>query len=227
MKQALFKFLLLASMIPFSACLGDDVDIDSDRRILVKGKIVDIEGNPLPNMNVVTSASGDRLGQTQSDASGNFSLTSLDEEFDPLDISINMDIYNFDNIDYDYASLAYRSSVHNNRLLYDFGTIILGKRAELNLTFNNLPGDGNTVEYNIKYTPATCELPLTVLDPPESCDLAASDEGDLNAFSENRTINIESILGTNVIVEYSLNFEPEQTIEIPITDLETNYVFEY
>ncbi|PHR12297.1 MAG: hypothetical protein COA40_08505 [Aequorivita sp.] len=227
MKLNLFRLLLLASMVLFIACLGDDVDIDNNRRILVKGKIVDKEGNPLPDIIIVTSANSDPLGQTQSDASGNFRLISLDEEFDPLDVLINIDPFFYLNVDYDYSSLAYRSSVHNDRLLYDLGTIILGDKAELNLTFNNLLGDENTLGYTIKYTPANCELPLNVTNPPDNCDLAAIREGDLNPISENTTVSIESILGSTVLLEYSLNFEPVQTIEIPLTNLDTNYVFEY
>jgi len=227
MKQNLLKFLLLTILLSLTSCLGDDVDIESNRRILVKGKVVDILGNPLPDISVVTSAHGDALGQTHSDASGNFSLISLDEQFDPLDIFINVDNFYNIHINYDFSNRSYYSETHNKTLLHDLGTIVLGKRATLNLTFNNLPGDENTLVYKIKYTPANCELPLNVFDPPENCDLAASFQGELDPISENRTIFTETVLGTNAILEYSLNFEAAQTIEIPLTNLATNYVFVY
>lgn len=227
MKQNLLKFLLLAILISLTSCLGDDVDIESNRRLLIKGKVIDPTGNPLPNISIITSANDDPLGQTRSDGSGNFSLISLDEQFDPLDILVNVDNFYNIPINEEYSTRSYFSEVHNKRLLYDLGTIVLAKRAMLNFNFNNIPGDENTLTYTIKYTPANCELPLNVFDPPENCDLAASFEGNFNSSSENQTLHIESILETNVILEYSINFEPTQAIEIPLTNLETNYVFEY
>ena len=227
LKKQIFKILLLITLVFFTGCLGDDVDIENNRRILVTGKVMDSLGIPLPNISIVTSANNDALGQTYSDAAGNFSLISLDEQFDPLDIFINVDNFYNTTITNDFTNRSYLSGEHTNRLLYDLGTIILGKRAILNLSFNNIPGDENTLIYEIKFTPANCELPLNTLNPPQNCDLVASIEGDFNSISENRTIYVESVLGTHVILEYSLNFEPIQTIEIPLTNPESNYVFEY
>ncbi len=227
MKQNLLKFLFFAVFLSLTSCLGDDVDIESNRRLLVKGKITDTQGQPLSNISVVTSAFGDELGRTNTDADGNFYLVSLDEQFDPLDILVNVDNFYNISINDEYSTRSYFSEAHTNRLLYDLGTIVLEKRATLNFTFNNIPGDENTLTYTIKYTPANCELPLNVFDPPENCELNASFDGNFNSISENQTIHIESILETNVILEYSINFEPTQTIEIPLTNLETNYVFEY
>lgn len=227
MNNLLLKSLFLFLVCTLSGCLGDDVDIESDRRILVKGRVIDSMGNPLPDISIVTSAHGDALGQSHTDASGNFRLISLDEQFDPLDIYINVDNFFNSTINSEYSNRSYLSAVHNKRLLYDLGDIILGKRVKLNFIFNNIPGDENTLDYTIEYTPANCEIPLTVVNPPENCDLGASYEGNLSQISENRTLNIESLMGTNVILTYSLNFEPTQTIEIPLINLETNYVFEY
>lgn len=227
MGKHILKFLLLSILLSLTSCLGDDVDIENNRRLLVKGKVIDPTGNPLPNISIITSANDDPLGQTRSDGSGNFSLISLDEQFDPLDILINVDNFYSIPINEEYSTRSYFSEAHTNRLLYNLGTIVLSKRATLNFTFNNIPGDENTLTYTIKYTPANCELPLNVFDPPENCDLNASFEGNFNSISENKTIHVESILETNVILEYSINFEPTQTIEIPLTNLETNYVFEY
>lgn len=227
MKQNLLKFLLFAILLSLTSCLGDDVDIESNRRLLVKGKITDTQGEPLSNISVVTSAFGDELGRTNTDADGNFYLVSLDEQFDPLDILINVNDFYNPNINEDYASISYISTEHTKRVLYDLGTIALGKNALLNFSFINLPGDENILTYTIRYTPSLCQLPLNVLNPPENCDLAEDRSGILSATSENEIISIYSIQETNVIFEYSLNNNPTQTIEIPLTNLETNYVFEY
>ncbi len=61
MKRNFLKILLLLTVLTASGCLGDDVDIENNRRLLVKGKITDTQGNALPNIIVVTSAFGDAL----------------------------------------------------------------------------------------------------------------------------------------------------------------------
>jgi len=226
MKQNILKFLLLTILISFSGCLGDDVDIESNRRLLVKGKITDTQGAPLANISVITSAHDDDLGSTLTDADGNFNLVSLDEQFDPLDILINANEFYNPNINTDYGSRSYLSTQHTNRVLYELGTIVLGKRATLNFNINNIPGD-NTLNFELKFTPSDCQLPLNIFDPPTDCNLSENITGNLASNSENKTFTVPSILGSTALFEYSLNGNDTQTIEIPLTNPETNYVFEY
>ncbi len=227
MKQNFLKILLLLTVLATVSCIGDDVDIENNRRLLIKGKITDTQGNALPNISVITSALGDALGQTSTDASGNFSLVSLDEQFDPLDIFINVDNFYNQEINHTYSSRAYYSPQHGDRVLYDMGTIVLGKRAKLNLNLNNNTSDQNTVSYELLFTPSDCELPLNVIDPPDNCNLSESSSGTLSPSSQNEIIPIYSIQGSNVIFKYSINAGPIQTIEIPLTNEDNTYVFEY
>ncbi|MCB0464769.1 MAG: carboxypeptidase regulatory-like domain-containing protein [Aequorivita sp.] len=227
MKQNFLKFLLLLTVLTTVSCLGDDVDIENNRRLLIKGKVTDTQGNALPNIPVITSALGDALGQTTTDANGNFRLISLDEQFDPLDIFINVDNFYNQQVNQDYSSRAYFSQQHVNRVLYDMGSITLGKMAELKLTLNNNGGDQNTVSYEILYTPSACELPLNVYNPPSDCNLSEMKTGSLMPSSENQIISIYSIQGENVVFNYSLNSGDTQTIEIPLTNASNTYVFEY
>ncbi len=107
------------------------------------------------------------------------------------------------------------------------GTIVLGKRAKLNLNLNNNGGDQNTVSYELFFTPSDCELPLNVVNPPDNCNLSESSSGMLSPSSQNEIIPIYSIQGSNVIFKYSLNSGPMQTIEIPLINEDNTYVFEY
>lgn len=225
MKKNLLRILLLFTVFTAVGCLGDDVDIENNRRILVKGKIIDPQGVPIPNISVLTSGFGDELGRTSSDSDGNFKLISLDEQFDPLDIFINYE--NFTNTQDFYSSLAYYSPEHTDRVLYDMGTIVLGKRATLNLILKNSSGTEDILNYEIKFTPSLCELPLNMTNPPENCDLSQNRSGSLSPSSENQPFYINSIQNSNVIFEYSINDGPTQTIEIPLTNEENTYVFEY
>ncbi len=227
MKQNFLNVILFLTVLTTVGCLGDDVDIENNRRLLIKGKVTDTQGNALPNIPVITSAFGDALGQTTTDANGNFRLISLDEQFDPLDIFINVDNFYNQQVNQDYSSRAYFSQQHVNRVLYDMGSIALGKMAELKLTLNNNGGDQNTVSYEVLYTPSACELPLNVYDPPTDCYLSDMKTGSLMPSSENQIISIYSIQGENVVFNYSLNSGDTQTIEIPLTNASNTYVFEY
>lgn len=227
MKQKFLKIVLILVVFTAVSCIGDDVDIQSDRRLLVKGRIIDEKGTPLRNISVVTSALGDALGRTNTDANGNFSLVSLDEQFDPLDIFINANDFYNPNINENFGSFRYLSSEHTNRVLYDLGTIVLSEKAALNFNLNNIPGDNNILIYELKFTPADCQLPLNIIDPPIDCTLSENISGNLSPNSESQTFDVPSILGSTVIFEYSLNSGPNETIEILLNNEQNTFTFEY
>src|SRR5690606_16109299 len=144
----------------------------------------------------------------------------------PLDIFINANEFYNPAINTDYGSKSYLSPQHTDRVLYELGTIVLGKKATLNFNINNIPGD-KTLNFELKFTPSDCRLPLNIFDPPTDCNLSENISGNLASNSENETFTLSSNLGSTALFEYSLNGNATQSIEIPLTNLETNYVFEY
>ena len=71
-KNQIFTILSLIPIL-FTQCN----DIENDRRILVKGKVVDINNVPQPNLQVYTSIGSGILGEGVTNNNGEFDFTSL------------------------------------------------------------------------------------------------------------------------------------------------------
>src|SRR5690606_15662275 len=110
-------------------------------RLLVKGKVVDENGNALPYISIKTEAVNRSLANTRSDANGNFELTSLNANTDPLHVLVNIaSSINFENENPDYSSNVYTSEGANSQLLLDLGTITLSGLGSFSLYLKNLSG---------------------------------------------------------------------------------------
>lgn len=224
MKSSLYKIILFGVLLLFSSC--EKLEITNNERLLVKGKIVDQNGNALSNISIKTEAVNRILSKTSTDANGNFELTSLNANTDPLHVLVNIaSSINFENENPDYASKVFSSEGENEQLLLDMGTVTLSGLGSFSLLLKNLPGDNNTVEYTLSYTSIVCHLSLEFNN--DVCEFDQSTQDFLDVNSENRTIGGESILGSVAVFEYKLNNGPAQTIEIPVTNPPVNYVFEY
>ena len=226
MKSYFYKILIFSVVLSATSCV-ERLDISSNERLLVKGKIVDQNGNPLQNISIHTNAVYKTLASATSDAVGDFQFTSLNANDKPLMVLINIaDPFSLENENSDYSSKIYSSGVANRDLLIDLGTVTLNGVGTFSLFLKNLSGDDNYLKYTLSYTSNICNLPFNA-NGNDFCELDQSENGNFNPTSENRTINRESILGTFAIFEYELNNGPAQTIEIPVTNPPTTYVFEY
>lgn len=225
MKSHIYKSFLLLIVFAFSSC--EKLDISDNQRLLIKGKIVDPNGEALVNIPIKTQAVNHILAKTTTDNNGNFEFTSLNANTDPLHVLINIAAnFELENENPDYASKVFTSKGANEQLLLDLGTVTLNDVGSFSLLLKNLPGDNNTVQYSLSYTSKVCRLPLE-FNSQDTCQFDQSTEGFLDATSQNRTLGYESITGTNAVFEYKLNDEPTQTIEIPVTNPPATYVFEY
>ncbi len=228
-------FLFFGLALLFQAC---DPQIMDDRRILVKGTILDTNNNPIQNIQVSCQTYGLVLGSAKSDANGKFEFTSLDtESYNGLNILVNMKegVYYFDE-PYNFevpenhlysAKQYYTNDTGRTAKVYDMGAIKLNDAAQLTVFFNNIPGDNNSVAYKFEYDSALCKIDL---DVPNSEDCAFEDYNyyqQIDINTANFQTNINSQLGTTVLFKYILNNEPEQTISIPLNAIESTYVFEY
>lgn len=208
-----------------------------DRRTVIKGNIVDSENNPIANISVRCQIYGEILGEAVSDANGEFQFTSLEAERNyTQNIMVNMksssyyydDNYNSDLIEnFDYTAKQYFSNSTNRAATaYNLGQIQLNEAARLDILYNNIPGDNNRVAYKLEYESAICKIDLNLNDS-EDCQVNNDYYHQLDINSTDFQTTLNSQLGTAVIFKYILNSEPEQTISIPLTNLENTYVFEY
>lgn len=236
-KTYLLPLLLFGVILLLQSC---DPQIKDDSRILIKGSLVDSNNNPLPNISVRCQSSYIILGESYSDANGQFEFTSLETETNnSLNIMVNLktDGYDFYVGGYnyyemtenpDYSAKKYFNNAINRKtsITYNLGQIQLNEAAHLELLFTNIPGDNNRVAYKLEFQSAVCAIDLN-LNNPEDCLVNEDYYNQLDINSTNFQINLDSQLGTSVLLKYILNDEPEQIITIPLTNLENTYVFEY
>jgi len=234
-RNYLLQILFLGILLLLQSC---DPEIKNDTRILIKGNIVDSANNPIPNISVRCQARYAVLGEAISDANGQFQFTSLEvEAFDSLNILVNIKPgSNYYNEDYgyplientNYSAKQYFNNFHNRpATTYNLGTVQLNEAAQLTIFFNNIPGDNNSVSYKLEYDSAICQIDLN-LNNSEDCNYLQDDYYQLlDITSSSFETNLESQLNTTVLLKYKLNNEPEETISIPLTNLENTHVFEF
>ncbi len=216
--------LVLALFV--SGCY-DPLNIENNRRVYVTGKIVDIDGNPIPNITVKTEGGNDIIDFTKSDILGNFEMISLDELTDPLSILINTESQ-FGNLNNDqYSGKVFFSEINNNFIDYPLGNIVLRPMAELNFQLVNNPGDENVLTYSLNIVYDICNVNMDIDGFGGDCQLQGGFPTTLTPNSENIDSIYYSIQGTTAIFEYQLNNDPAQTVEIPLTNPQNTYVFEY
>ncbi|MBT0608226.1 carboxypeptidase-like regulatory domain-containing protein [Aequorivita echinoideorum] len=227
MKKIISVSFLIAVTLLFSGCFGDDVDIKSNRRLLVQGKITDSTGVPIPNITVVTSGNGDKLGQSKTDANGDFYFVSLDEKFDPLDILINVGDDPFFGVSNnpEYSTISLLSEERTDRLSYNLGTFTLSRKAKLDIILDAVD-ENSTIQFTAVYTPIDCRLPL-MENTSINCNQSATFEETVTAQSANQFFEIRPVLGSFVILEYSANGGPIQTTEIFIDNEENSLTLQY
>lgn len=225
MKHHFYKILTLLVLL-FTIASCEKLDITSNNRILVKGMVVDKNGNPIQGIPFYTEAFSKVLASAHSDDSGHFEFTSLNINNTPLKVLVNIaHESSYENEFPEYSSKIYTSQLANRNLLIDLGTIFLGEVGTLSLYLKN-ESRANNLIYTLSYTSKVCNLPLNG-NGNNSCDRNQIESGANGPTSQNQTISLESILGSVALFEYSLNNEPKRTIEIPVTNPPTNYVFEY
>lgn len=239
-RKCLIPLYFMGILLLLQSC---EPEIKDDFRILVKGSIVDSQNNPVPNISVRCQTYSIILGQAVSDANGQFQFTSLEvESYNSLNILVNMKSNNYYdwNYDYyegglnydltenpDYSGKQYFSNSQNRpAATYNLEKIQLNEASRLAVLFTNIPGDNNAVAYKLEYDSAICLIDLNLNDS-EECHFDDDFYQQLDINSNNFQINLNSQLGTTVKLKYILNNDPEQTISIPLTNLENTYVFEY
>lgn len=226
--------LIMGVLLLFQSC---EIRVMDDHRILIKGSVVDGENNPIPNIPIRSHAYSEIFGETLTDANGKFEFTSLEaENYYRLEIGVNIksNIYYYDGgYSYDltenpdYSGKQYFNDTRSrNATTYNLGEIQLNKAARLTILFNNIPGDNNAVAYKVEYQSAICEIDL-IRNDPENCLVNDDYYQQLDINTPNFQTTFNSQLGSNVLVKYILNNEPEQTISIPLTNTDNTYVFEF
>lgn len=226
MKHNLHKIILLSIILSATSC-AERLDISDNERLLVKGTLVDDNGSPIPNISILTNAANKIMASAKSDASGYFEFTSLNASNDSFMVLVNIAApYTSEVENAFYSGKIYFSEAGERDPLLNLGTVTLKGVSTFSIFLKNLPGDENFITYTLSYSSNICKVPLNA-NGNDFCELDITQNNTLNPTSETRTIERNSILSSIAFFEYSLNGEPAQTIEIPVTNPPTTYVFEY
>lgn len=228
MPKRLHLAILLILVAVFSC---EDTEIQNNIRVLVQGTVVDQNVQSITNANIRIYADADAfgadrvlLGEGVSDASGNFSVTSL---FGPNTLFL-VDV-SFGN---QFSTYRYQTNTEEftpDNLTFNLETVEL--KALTNFTYNIIreSGEDNTLQYRFTYFDANCTEVYEegVLDESQSyCNsmrFTGSTLNNLSPNAENRSFFVP--LQSQVEFSYSLN-EGDEVSEI-ITINSADYAFEF
>ncbi len=200
------------------------------------GQIQNINGEPLPNIDVSATTltddyfqgnqqDGYLLGRNKSNPDGTVRVTCLLDVNSDFFIKVNG---NDEYIDYSYVFNTDLSEPED--LVINIGTVTLQKRANVTLNIIRLNQMDMPIEYSISYQLPRCaevyEDSLLILDQSSCFDTTSfnrSIDGDSNQFQE----DFVSLLGSIVTITYSINNQPQMIESFTINQSDFTYEFNY
>lgn len=231
------RLCVLSAFLSFWAC---EVPLDDDTRILIKGQLIDENGQPIPdaeisvfarrssNFLVSSGPSGDSdnlLGRNYSADNGEFSVISLlgrDEDF-------VVEIYVNDN----YSKYQYKTNTEDytpEDYLIDLGTVELKRIAALNFNIERTSAAGTEFQYTLAYETSNCREVYfngELIAEETFCFETNSIGASLNDENPDDSGIVASVVGSEVIFTYSINggAQESQIFSINQPDYEFNFTY--
>jgi len=155
------KALLLLIFIVFTGCVQHNVGVVGSKRMLISGNILNAENTPIENISVIASgAEYDRLwarpaqmlGESSTDASGEFFFVSLDTDNSFYGVSINHP--NHQDYREEFSTIHYLDSIGSRENSFELTNIQLPKTQRFELKIENTTAREDTLFYRFTY-PAT------------------------------------------------------------------------
>lgn len=235
MKLNFIRSIFLSMLLIITSC---DTSFESNSRLLVKGKVIDSDGNPVENAEISTytyrgtgffiypAPAGSTkylLGTNLSDANGDFSVISLYDDSSDFSIEIKAEG--------NYSEYIYRTSTYDytpDDFLLNLQEVTLNKLAEATISISRISGEGNSISYSLNYLYPTCieVYEEGVLNSNETfCNYPSYISNVLDDNMSDRVHALNVTQGSEITFTYSINNEPEIT-EI-LTVNEANYQFNF
>lgn len=228
MRQPIFKFLFLVFLCFCIA--GCEPNIENNKRLLVSGQLLDTEGTPLPNILVSAKVGTYTLGQQRSNAAGKFQFASLESYDDALEIHVNEP---YKDPDTTYTTFSYRNiATHGerDRNTYDLGAITLAEMVDFHLEIKKSSKEAKNLQVTFSLQDTHCQSTyqnsVEITDKSECHPIKTiSAQLDTKNPAFDRTFKV--IKGTEVHLEYQLNDQEKEQVNIPLTAQKNSYVLEY
>ena len=218
----------LICLVVFSCA---ETQIDNNIRVLINGNVVDQNNQNIPNATIqifadanATGAERVLLGEGESDADGNFSVTSL---FGPNDL-----FYAEVTLSDQFSSYRYQTNTEEFTpfdLTFNLETVQLNELTTLTYNITRESEENNTLQYSFMYFDADCieVYEEGVLDESQSfCNTMRTTGATLNNLApnaENRSLIVP--LQSEVEFRYSIN--DGATVSEIITVNSADYAFEF
>ena len=216
----IIAYFVFSNLLLFSC----DPDIEYNTRILVKGKVVNSEQEPISNIDVSLFAYGNILGEDISDKNGNFSFVSFKSNIG-YEIALNPSSSKFSSV-----SIVPVNNDNPYDDLYRLGEIELKPVSLLNFEINKTSTEEHQLTWRLRYSSSHCtyEYDFVSLVPgTQECH-------ETNTFSYKQNINqpnfskqFKTLQNTNVKFIYQLDNQPEVSLEILMKNQTFDYEFTY
>lgn len=231
---------LIAVLFLFLGCTPEEVRVKPEKRILISGKVLDKDMNPISNIPVATFGvlrettfrNADlqrRLGYHKTTVSGDFSFTSLDVENGHIAVTANSAFDNLYNVNYATAHFEDGEETRGSKIT--LGRIILPAKIDFTVTIKNASGTPAQLTYVITYKDD--ELYYQIM-PNGQPHLELLDRDSPTAIGGNHTASegttkevISTLDNSEIIFKYSFGEGESNEIIIPVTSQNNEYVFEY
>ncbi|PTX45084.1 hypothetical protein C8P64_1074 [Christiangramia gaetbulicola] len=226
------KLILLAFIISLVGC--DEVLIEQNRRIQIKGNLNSPEGDPIGGIHIISAGTYENylgtnsdkiLGRDVSAANGNFDFISLDTYSHDLIMAINAEEIDHDSV---YSSLYFFDPRGEHAESYDLGELQLAKKVSFQFNIERTSQSQDTLRYVLNFQKPVKRFIYengTFTEQPDNDNFISIRRH--MPESEPLALALPIMVGTELVFSYSLGDDPLQRITIPISAENTSYDFEY
>ena len=231
------KVVLLLIFIVFTGCVQHNVGVVGSKRMLISGNILNAENTPIENISVIASgAEYDRLwarpaqmlGESSTDASGEFSFVSLDTDNSFYGVSINHP--NHQDYREEFSTIHYLDSIGSRGNSFELTNIQLPKILEFQVKLNNTSARNDTLFFEFSYSSTEIYRKLQ----EDSFDDSLRFQGESEYWNkilpgeDEMTISAKTIENSDLEFKYKFSAEAVyDTINVEITPQNPVYEFNF
>ncbi|GLB51788.1 hypothetical protein NBRC110019_08270 [Neptunitalea chrysea] len=198
-------------------------------RTYFEGTITDESGNPLENIPVTYKGGGLVLGYDYTDENGIYSFYSLETSSDSPCPYFKVNDIN-EAYDQSYSSYTYKENTdHQDRALSTTYDIALKKIVQLEVSVIKISTSSDTyLDWTISFPDDSCfEVNSTEDEYYNQCYSEHTASFSQTPTNPNTTETITTVSGETAQFSYSINDGAVTYIDIPLTQENTTYEFEY
>ncbi|MCH4822528.1 hypothetical protein ML462_05025 [Gramella lutea] len=226
------KNLLFICLLALCSC--DEVLIEENRRIEVKGTLRSVENEPLTGFNIFAAGSrnGDLsmntdkiLGRGTSNNNGSFEFISLDTYSHGFVLAINpVEIENSEN----HASAYFYDATGDHSSNYDLGEFRLPRKIDFQLDIRNVSGTSDTLRYVMDFQRPVLRYIY------QNGGFVENDEGNNyisirqhTSESDPVSVNLQLLEASEFEFAYRIGDSPLQEVSISVDSENNSYELEY